>query len=357
MAAGELAVHLGAVIAEARRTGQAAMRRDLPAQVKERSELLNIHVAPLPGPGEESYFVVLFEALPVESAAKPVGCGRRTDAKATEVERELGATRDYLQTVIEDKESANEELRAANEEVQSANEELQSINEELETAKEELQSTNEELVTVNDELAGRNAELSAISDDLSNLFSSIDVPLIMVGRDLHVRRLTPAAKDVFGVGQSAPDQPLADLDLPFDVPGLVGRARTVIDTVAPHVAEVQDRQGRWYSLRIRPYMSAGNTVAGAVIAFVDIDEIKRSAEEIRETALLSAALASIHLKISSTLEIDEILTRAVSQGAEVLQAQTASIALREDGAWVMRYAHRYGPEVLGTRFSMAIFPT
>ena len=94
--------------------------------------------------------------------------------------------------MIEDKETGNEELRAANEEVQSANEELQSINEELETAKEELQSTNEELVTVNDELSGRNAELGALTDDLSNLFASTDIPIIMVGRDLHVRRLTPA---------------------------------------------------------------------------------------------------------------------------------------------------------------------
>jgi serine phosphatase RsbU (regulator of sigma subunit) len=356
MADADLTVHLGAAIAEARRSGQAAMRRDLPVGADERSELLNIHVAPLPAPGEEPYFVVLFEAVPVEPAAKPAGHRQQADSRKASMERELVATRDYLQTVIEDKETANEELRAANEEIQSANEELQSINEELETAKEELQSTNEELVTVNDELAGRNAELSALNDDPTNLFSSTDIPLIMVGRDLHVRRLTPAAKDVFDIGQSAPDQPLADLDLPFDVPDLVGLTRGVIDTVAPHVAEVQDRGGRWYSLRIRPYMSAGNTVAGAVIAFVDIDEIKRGAEEIRETALLSAALASIHLKISSTLEIDEILTRAVSQGAEALQAETASIALREEGAWVMRYAYRYGAEVLGVRFSDADLP-
>ena len=113
----------------------------------------------------------------------------------------------------------------------------------------------------------------------------------------------------------------------------------------------QDRQGRWYSLRVRPYRTAENTVAGAVVALVDIDEIKRGAEEIRETALLNAALASIHLAISSTLEIDEILSRAVVESAEALQAETASIALREDGAWVTRYAHGYVTEVLGTRFT------
>ena len=84
-----------------------------------------------------------------------------------------------------------EELRAATEEAQSSNEELQSTNEELETSKEELQATNEELTTVNDELNSRNLELSQLSNDLGNLLTSIHVPIIMVGADLRVRRMTP----------------------------------------------------------------------------------------------------------------------------------------------------------------------
>jgi hypothetical protein len=50
------------------------------------------------------------------------------------LKHELGATKAYLQSVIEQNEFANEELRAANEEIISANEELKSTNEELETA-------------------------------------------------------------------------------------------------------------------------------------------------------------------------------------------------------------------------------
>ena len=65
-----------------------------------------------------------------------------------------------------------------------------------------------------------------------------------------------------------------------------------------------------------PYRTADDTVAGAVVALVDIDEIKRSAEQIRDTALLNAALASINLAISSTLEFDEILGRAVEESAK-----------------------------------------
>ena len=55
------------------------------------------------------------------------------------METELVAAKEHLQSVINEREVANEELRSANEEIQSSNEELQSTNEELETAKEELQ--------------------------------------------------------------------------------------------------------------------------------------------------------------------------------------------------------------------------
>src|SRR5246500_5554090 len=85
--------------------------------------------------------------------------------KERQIERrqqELAGVRDYLQSVIERQEAANEDLQSANEEVQSANEELQSVNEELETSKEEIESSNEELVTVNDELNNRNLELNLL---------------------------------------------------------------------------------------------------------------------------------------------------------------------------------------------------
>ncbi len=132
--------------------------------------------------------------------------------------------------------------------------------------------------------------------------------------------------------------------------------RGVIDTLEPLASDTQDRQGRWYSLRVRSFKKASGAVDGAVVALVDIDEIKRGAEQISETALLAAALASIHVAISSTLEIDEILSRAIVESAEALQAETASIAVREDDAWVTRYAHGYDAEVLGTRFSDADLP-
>ncbi|MGE3843153.1 MAG: hypothetical protein AB7I50_16395 [Vicinamibacterales bacterium] len=73
----------------------------------------------------------------------------------------------------------------------SSDEELQSTNEELQTTKVELQSSNEELTTVNEQFLSRNRELDALTDELSNFISSADLPMVTVGRDLRIRRLTP----------------------------------------------------------------------------------------------------------------------------------------------------------------------
>src|SRR5262249_50343749 len=99
-------------------------------------------------PSGVRFFLVLFQdAAPAPRApvsatpeAPPVA---PADQKAVQLQQEIGALREYLQSVIEEQESTNEELKSANEEILSANEELQSTNEELQTAKEEAQSANE----------------------------------------------------------------------------------------------------------------------------------------------------------------------------------------------------------------------
>ena len=100
---------------------------------------------------------------------------------------------------MDQQETDAHDLRAAHEEVLSSNEELQSTNEELETTKEELQSANEELTSINEQFQTRNRELDALTDDLSNFIASADLPMVTVGRDLSIRRLTPAARTTFNL--------------------------------------------------------------------------------------------------------------------------------------------------------------
>lgn len=129
---------------------------------------VNIEVIPLANQSfQEKYFLILFEDINQQSKSKNNQAAKNAKASKeafNEIEHELSSTVSQLQTLIETRDTTNEELRSANEEVMSANEELQSTNEELETTKEELQSTNEELMTLNSELQHRNMELGMIEE-------------------------------------------------------------------------------------------------------------------------------------------------------------------------------------------------
>ena len=39
--------------------------------------------------------------------------------------------------------------------------------------------------------------------------------------------------------------------------------------------DVQDDEGRWYAMQVRPYKTLDNRIDGAVITLFDIDEMKR----------------------------------------------------------------------------------
>ncbi len=208
-------------------------------------------------------------------------------------------TRDYLESVQEKHKAASEELQASHEEVQSANEELQSINEELETSKEELESANEELTTVNEELANRNAELSHLNTDLANFQTSTRLPIVLLGRDLTVQRFSPPAAKLFNLLATDVGRPLSafrhNLVLPpadrttppvhrsqqAAIPyPLEDFLRQVIDTAQEQQAEACDQDGRWYSLRARPYLTAENKVEGAVLVVMDITSLKQVEHEL-----------------------------------------------------------------------------
>ena len=194
-------------VEDARRTGAPARRAAVPLREGRRVRRVDVEAIPLADPTEgERGLLVTFEehlaradAEPDRTPAGRGGGGPRQPAaqlarENAELRAELQESGQHLHRTMQEHERANEELQSANEEVLSANEELQSINEELETAKEEVQSANEELSTVNQELQERNRQLGSVNDDLLNLLTSVNIPLVIVGRDLRLRRFTPAAR-------------------------------------------------------------------------------------------------------------------------------------------------------------------
>jgi two-component system CheB/CheR fusion protein len=152
----------------------------------------------------------------------------------------------------------------------------------METAKEEVQSANEELTTLNQELENRNSELRYAVDDLNNLINSTQIPTLMVGNDLRIRSYTPETGRVLRVIAGDIGRPIGELKLGIQVEDLEQKILGVIETLLPLDQEVQAHDGRWYSMRIRPYRRADNKIDGAVLVLVDISERRQAMQAVAE---------------------------------------------------------------------------
>lgn len=230
----------------------------------------------------EGSLLVCFHDEPAPAPAPAARAG--DEGLVNQLEYELKATREDLQTTIEEVESANEELKASNEEVMSMNEELQSTNEELETSKEELQSLNEELSTVNNQLLEKVHELEAANNDLANLLSSTDIATIFLDLELRVRRYTPTATRMFALIEADHGRLIADVAQRFRNGPLVELCQRVLRELKPFQEEVCASDQRWYTLRILPYRTSDMRIDGLVLTFSDITEQRSACAEAESRA-------------------------------------------------------------------------
>src|SRR5262249_53425569 len=100
----------------------------------------------------------------------------------------------------------------------------------------------------------------------------------MLGSDLKIRRFTPQAERMLNLLPSDVGRPIGDFRLKIHVPDLEKLVREVIESLATKEREVQDREGRVYSMWIRPYRTADNKIDGAVFALFDLTARRQAAE-------------------------------------------------------------------------------
>lgn len=204
--------------------------------------------------------------------------------RITEMEYELRETKERLQTAIEDLESSNEEMQSANEELVSANEELQSTNE-------ELQSLNEELHTVNAEHQLKIKELIDLNDDLNNYFRSTDIGQVFVDKYLTIRKFSPAVVEQLNLIESDIGRPLSHISNNISYDGIVDDVQKVITSGRVTQNEIITKNGKWFSLKILPYIRQDKTTEGAIITFVDINDLKNVNQLL--TGVLNSSISAI----------------------------------------------------------------
>ena len=155
-----------------------------------------------------------------------------------------------------------EELHSAYEELKSANEELQRLNQ-------ELGSANENLGRLNATLEGRSRELQRVNAELGNLLNSVGIPMVMLGPDLRIRRFNPSAERFFNLQTSDVGKPIREIRPTIGLPYLEEACLDVLDTFAPRSRQLQDANGRSFSLVMRPYRTQENQVDGVVLALIE----------------------------------------------------------------------------------------
>jgi two-component system CheB/CheR fusion protein len=332
MARRGLRMDLRAALHKAVSSGQPAIQNKITIGTNGGRQTISLIVQPLPhdGSSDPLYMLVFRDigGIKPESDEPAHTTDDVESANVSQLEKELRETKERLQITTEELESSNEELKSSNEELSSINEELQSSNEELETSKEELQSINEELQTVNSELNIRVDELSRANNDIANLLESTQIATVFLDRDLCIKSFTPTARDLFRLVESDVGRPLAHVrprfaadNLQADIEQVLRRLGTVERRVKSFETDTR------YMMRVLPYRTVDNVIAGVVVTFVDVTRIVQAEERIES---LSHALRN-------RIESLETLLNLVPVG----------IVIAEDGERQEFRANRRAAELAG----------
>lgn len=309
-----LCMHLRSAIRKAKKTGQEVFVGNLPP--KEGADFaanIRIRFENKEKPTEGG-MIIIFEKYQSDLRADKPLESTELMLKRGDLEEELKTTAEELQEALEELDALGEEFQTAYEELMSMNEELQSSNEELETSKEELQSLNEELSSVNSDLIKKISDLELARDDIENLLTSTHFPTIVVNKDLEIRHFTPQSAEIFHIILSDLGRPIQHVVSKLVDGELIGRCKSVLESLKPLKEEVLREDGSCFWMRIHPYITSGKTINGLVITFSDITEIKLAHAELQKH---QEALEELVSQKTKELKVSENLLNETSRLAKI----------------------------------------
>ena len=112
--------------------------------------------------------------------------------------------------------------------------------------------------------------------------------------------------------------------------------------------ELQDRKGRWYSFSVKPYRTANRRVDGAVLVFIDIDDIKKGRIDTQRLETISGKSEDVVIILDAE---DRILgwnksadTMYNISADEIIGKNMAEVFPREESSklWDLYESAKYG---------------
>src|SRR2546426_828904 len=163
------------------------------------------------------------------------------------------------------------------------------------------------------------------------MLASINVPLIMVGKDLNIRRFTQSMEPMLNLIDSDIGRSILDLKPNIHVPDLPELLRSVVNGGSPGVREIQGPKGRWFSMQALPYRGPDNKIDGALLVLLDIHMTKDArdyAKAIVETVRQPLLVLAKDFKVRSA-------NRAFYETFKVSKAETENRSIYDlgNGQW------------------------
>src|SRR5262249_47027985 len=178
-------------------------------------------------------------------------------------------------------------------------------------------------------LNARVEELSRANSDIANLLESTQIATVFLDRNLMVKSFTPAAKDVFRLVESDTGRPITHVRARFLADTVQDDADRVLRTLATIERQIESTDsGTRYVMRMMPYRTVDNVIAGVVLTFVDVTQISAAEARIGELT------RDLRDRISSL----ETLLDMVPVGILILQDNQRRDEIR---------VNRYGAQLLG----------
>jgi PAS domain S-box-containing protein len=104
----------------------------------------------------------------------------------------------------------------------------------------------------------------------------------------------------------------------------------IIDIVTNHQFALIKKEGKWEQSK---------------------SSARKSVIELYRRDAIREAIGSINQIIHSTLDLDEMMQKTVSEAARAVGCETAAISLRKGKRWVMRYAHGFPEDIIGSEMN------
>ena len=303
----------------------------IPVKLKEDTEYLTIVALPvLDKVGEKTgmtavAFISQCQKLEVETTHYDVDTAAAK--RIADLEKELRITQASLHQTVVELESVNAELQAANDELLTSNEELQSSNE-------ELQSVNEELYTVNSEYQSKVSEIAAVNNDMANFLSTTLVGIMMVDRDLNIRKFTDYIASEFSVAEQDVGRSLQYIAYNFALINLMDLSRKVMETLEVVECQTASVSGKTYLIRIAPYRISDSSrdgmdmgelekgkLRGLVITFVD------TTQQVTDEKQLEAVTEALRIAAKTSQEKESFLSNMSHDMRTPLTAITGLLEL------------------------------